>query len=139
MSAESSTGPNPSFSMSAYMVPSTHSSYSSESHDDIASLPSETTTDSDLETLSDDYSDAEAEWQESIEQLELLLTMVLVPFIGKYLGRRCAYWSKLNSRTTLKFPLTLLVLSRLDKIHAMEIPGRSCCEEPGYLQGCRCH
>jgi hypothetical protein len=43
--------------------------------------------------LSEYSSDAEAEWQESIEQLELLLTMVLVPFIGKYLGRRCAYWS----------------------------------------------
>ncbi|KAL4921775.1 hypothetical protein BDW62DRAFT_197481 [Aspergillus aurantiobrunneus] len=59
---------------------------------EIASLPSESTTASDLDTLSD-YSDAEAEWQESIEQLELLLTMVIVPFVGKYLGRRCAYWS----------------------------------------------
>ncbi|OGE54571.1 hypothetical protein PENARI_c006G10909 [Penicillium arizonense] len=78
--------------MSAYMVPSRQNSYS-ESDDEIASLPSESTTDSDLDTLSDDFSDAEAEWQESIEQLELLLSMVLVPFIGKYLGRRCAYWS----------------------------------------------
>ncbi|OJJ60765.1 hypothetical protein ASPSYDRAFT_42545 [Aspergillus sydowii CBS 593.65] len=60
--------------------------------DEIASLPSETTSASDLETLSD-YSDAEAEWQESIEQLELLLTMVIVPFVGKFLGRKCAYWS----------------------------------------------
>ncbi|KAJ5884924.1 hypothetical protein N7495_009434 [Penicillium taxi] len=85
---------NPSFSMSAYMVPSAHNSYHSDSEDEIASLPSESTTASDLETLSDDeYSDAEAEWRESIEQLELLLTMVLVPFIGKYLGRKCAYWS----------------------------------------------
>ncbi|KAF3390506.1 hypothetical protein F1880_009240 [Penicillium rolfsii] len=85
---------NPSFSMSAYMMPSRENSYGTETDDDVASLPSETTTDSDLETLSDDeYSDAEAEWRESIEQLELLLTMVLVPFVGKYLGRRCAYWS----------------------------------------------
>lgn len=74
------------------MVPSTQNSYDSEPEDEIASLPSESTTESDLETLSDDYSDAEAEWRESIEQLELLMTMVLVPFIGKYLGRRCAYW-----------------------------------------------
>ena len=93
MSSRSPPETNPSFSMSSYMVPSTDNSYNSE--DDVASLPSETTTDSDLETLSDDYSDAEAEWQESIDQLELLLTMVLVPFIGKYLGRRCAYWSML--------------------------------------------
>jgi hypothetical protein len=81
--------------MSAYMVPSRQNTYS-ESDDEIASLPSESTTDSDLDTLSDDFSDAEAEWQESIEQLELLLSMVLVPFIGKYLGRRCAYWSTWN-------------------------------------------
>lgn len=48
---------------------------------------------SDPETISDDdYSDAEEEWRESIEQLELLLSMVLVPFVGKYLGRKCAYW-----------------------------------------------
>ena len=81
--------------MSAYMVPSSQNSYDSEPEDEIASLPSESTTESDLETLSDDYSDAEAEWRESIEQLELLLTMVLVPFVGKYLGRRCAYWGML--------------------------------------------
>ena len=60
--------------------------------DEIASLPSETTTESDLEELDSEYSDAEVEWRESIEQLELLLTMVLVPFVGKYLGRKCAYW-----------------------------------------------
>lgn len=90
------TESNPSFSMSAYMIPSRENSFGSETDDDIASLPSESTTDSDLETLSDDYSDAEAEWRESIEQLELLLTMVLVPFVGKYLGRRCAYWSMAN-------------------------------------------
>ncbi|KAJ5233541.1 uncharacterized protein N7469_005307 [Penicillium citrinum] len=89
MSADSFSGSNPSFSMSSYMVPA-DPSY--ETDDDLASLPSESTTESDLETLSD-YSDAEAEWRESIQQLELLLSMVLVPFIGKYLGRRCAYWS----------------------------------------------
>lgn len=78
--------------MSAYMVPEANPSY--ETDDDLASLPSESTTDTDLETLSDySESDAEAEWRESIEQLELLLSMVLVPFIGKYFGRRCAYWS----------------------------------------------
>ncbi|KAJ5623294.1 hypothetical protein N7490_011899 [Penicillium lividum] len=91
MSSASPDPSNPSFSMSAYMIPSNQHSYDSE--DEVASLPSESTTDSDLETLSDDYSDAEAEWRESIEQLELLLTMVLVPFIGKYMGRKCAYWS----------------------------------------------
>jgi Mitochondrial import 2 len=66
------------------------------SDDEIASLPSEPTSHSDLDddlTLYDDeYSDAEEQWKESIQQLELLLTMVVVPFMGKYLGRKCAYW-----------------------------------------------
>ncbi|CAI7671574.1 unnamed protein product [Penicillium bialowiezense] len=90
MSAESPEGSNPSFSMSAYMVPSRQNSYSS---DEVASLPSESTEESDLDTLSEYSSDAEEEWRESIQQLELLLSMVLVPFIGKLMGRRCAYWS----------------------------------------------
>ncbi|KAL2865817.1 uncharacterized protein BJX67DRAFT_357449 [Aspergillus lucknowensis] len=89
----SPTTSTPSLTTSAYIIPRSRS-YTSSTTDEVASLPSESTTASDLEsTLSDDYSDAEAEWQESIEQLELLLTMVLVPFIGKYLGRKCAYWS----------------------------------------------
>lgn len=33
-----------------------------------------------------------------MEQLQLLLTMVLVPYIGKYLGRQFAYWSKIPFR-----------------------------------------
>ena len=41
----------------------------------------------------DEYiSDAEREWRESLQQLELLLTMVVVPYMGKYFGRKCAYW-----------------------------------------------
>lgn len=83
---------NPSLGASGYMVPSVDK-YSYGSDDEVASLPSESTSNSDLDALSDDYSDAEEEWRESIEQLELLLSMVLVPFVGKYLGRKCAYWS----------------------------------------------
>ncbi|PYI02070.1 hypothetical protein BO78DRAFT_464197 [Aspergillus sclerotiicarbonarius CBS 121057] len=80
-------------SASTYIVPS-HDVATTSDDDDVASLPSESTSASDLDSLSDsDYSDAEEEWRESIEQLELLLTMVLVPFVGKFLGRKCAYWS----------------------------------------------
>ncbi|PLB52717.1 hypothetical protein P170DRAFT_434438 [Aspergillus steynii IBT 23096] len=88
MSFPSPSASNPSLTTSAYMV-SSRDHYSDE---DVASLPSESTSASDLDSLSDDYSDAEEEWRESIEQLELLLTMVLVPFVGKYFGRKCAYW-----------------------------------------------
>ncbi|KAF1993077.1 hypothetical protein P154DRAFT_451205, partial [Amniculicola lignicola CBS 123094] len=54
------------------------------------SLPSSSTGSS---VDADEYvSDAEREWRESLQQLELLLTMVVVPYIGKYFGRKCAYW-----------------------------------------------
>ncbi|KAF2196229.1 hypothetical protein GQ43DRAFT_485128 [Delitschia confertaspora ATCC 74209] len=58
--------------------------------DEIDSLPSSSTS----STVSDEeyISDAEREWRESLQQLELLLTMVLVPYMGKYFGRKCAYW-----------------------------------------------
>jgi len=74
---------------SSYVFPSTHTSSPAE---DIASLPS---SDDDDSTIADDnqhISDAEREWRESLQQLELLLTMVLVPFMGKYFGRKTAYW-----------------------------------------------
>jgi hypothetical protein len=59
-------------------------------NDDIDSLPS-TTTES-FNSDDDDF-DAQQEWERSLEQLQLLLTMILVPFAGKYLGRKFAYWS----------------------------------------------
>lgn len=95
MSYPSPSASNPSLATSAYMV----SSVDSISDDEVASLPSESASSSDLGTFSDDYSDAEEEWRESIEQLELLLTMVVVPFVGKYLGRKTAYWSTLIYRS----------------------------------------
>lgn len=61
---------------------------SNSSDDDVDSLPSEATTDS----LDYDENEAEREWRESLQQLELLLTMVVVPYLGKYFGRKCAYW-----------------------------------------------
>lgn len=45
-------------------------------------------------------SDAQREWEASLEQLQLMLTMVLVPFAGKYLGRKFAYWSKSTEHVT---------------------------------------
>ncbi|EMC92358.1 hypothetical protein BAUCODRAFT_27656 [Baudoinia panamericana UAMH 10762] len=56
--------------------------------EEVDSLPSSSAGTSDDE----DESDAEREWRESLQQLELLLTMVLVPYMGKYFGRKCAYW-----------------------------------------------
>ncbi|KAF1842933.1 uncharacterized protein K460DRAFT_367870 [Cucurbitaria berberidis CBS 394.84] len=63
---------------------------SSSEADEIDSLPSSATSSS---ADDDEYvSDAEREWRESLQQMELLLTMVMVPYLGKYFGRKCAYW-----------------------------------------------
>jgi len=57
----------------------------------------------DTEMADEFVSDAEREWRESLQQLELLLTMVLMPYLGKYFGRRCAYWGELNFTLFLLF------------------------------------
>lgn len=59
--------------------------------DDLDSLPS-ISTDDIYSDVSD--SDAQAEWERSLEQLQLILTMMIVPWMGKYFGRKFAYWSK---------------------------------------------
>jgi hypothetical protein len=60
------------------------------SPDEVDSLPSSATSSS---ADDDEYlSDADREWKESLQQLELLLTMVMVPYLGKYFGRKAAYW-----------------------------------------------
>lgn len=61
--------------------------------DDIDSLPSSSTESFE----SDDDFDAQKEWETSLEQLQLLLTMIVVPFVGKYFGRKFAYWSTSSS------------------------------------------
>jgi hypothetical protein len=61
--------------------------------DDIDSLPS-TSTEGFESDDEDDYN-AQKEWEQSLEQLKLLLTMIIVPFAGKYFGRKFAYWSML--------------------------------------------
>lgn len=63
----------------------------------VNSLPDSGTSD-DIDDIDESdaegESDAEREWKESLQQLELLLTMVVVPYVGKYFGRKCAYWSE---------------------------------------------
>ena len=75
---------------------------SSSDLDSMASLPSssagsDTLTDTEeSERRRRAESDAEREWKESLQQLELLLTMVVVPYLGKYFGRKCAYYGKIS-------------------------------------------
>jgi hypothetical protein len=66
--------------------------------DEVDSLPSSSagSTTSMSPSEEEELSDAEREWNESLQQVELLLTMVLVPYLGKYFGRKCAYWGRFH-------------------------------------------
>ncbi|KAG6045806.1 hypothetical protein E4U39_001953 [Claviceps sp. Clav50 group G5] len=66
--------------------------YDNKEDDDLDSLPS-TSISTSSDSYSDADSDAQAEWERSLEQLQLLLTMLIVPWMGKYFGRKFAYWS----------------------------------------------
>ena len=100
--------------------------------DEIDSLPESAESD-DIESEDDlEESDAEKEWKESLQQLELLLTMVVVPYVGKYFGRKCAYWgesvtwpSMLSWSLVGPWNLRLIAwgMSRLGEVHGMEISG----------------
>lgn len=80
---------------SAASLPSLLEHPSNGSDDEVDSLP-ESETDSDSMTVSEDESnsDADREWKESMQQLELLLSLVIVPYMGKYFGRKFAYWGE---------------------------------------------
>lgn len=38
--------------------------------------------------------DAQAEWEESKEQLSALFSLVIFPFVGKWLGKKFSFWGK---------------------------------------------
>jgi hypothetical protein len=77
---------------SSYIIPTESPSTSDD--DDVDSLPSSLDS-SDLSSeTTEEASDAQKEWEASLQQLELLLTMVIVPYAGKYFGRKFAYWGK---------------------------------------------
>ncbi len=59
----------------------------STEQDDVDSLPSDSSDDSEDELA------AQREWEANLAQLQLVLTMVIIPFAGKYFGRKFAYWS----------------------------------------------
>src|SRR5713101_5912578 len=40
----------------------------------------------------EEYRLAQQEWEESLEQLAQIASVVLLPFLGRWLGRRSSYW-----------------------------------------------
>ena len=45
----------------------------------------------DLDYDDDEYELAQKEWEESLSQLSQVFSVVLLPYFGKWLGRRYAY------------------------------------------------
>jgi hypothetical protein len=37
------------------------------------------------------------EWEESVRQMKMLFSIVLMPFFGKWMGRRWSYWGESRS------------------------------------------
>ena len=65
----------------------------------LATIPLMPHSDSSLDSSSDfsgdsdaDYRLAQKEWDESVEELQQLALVLLLPWLGKYLGRRYSYW-----------------------------------------------
>jgi hypothetical protein len=54
---------------------------------------SDSLSDSSLD-LDEDALLAQQEWEESVEQLQKLLSFVLLPMAGKYFGRTFSYWGE---------------------------------------------
>lgn len=51
---------------------------------------------------------AQQEWEESVEQLQKLISFVLLPMAGKYFGRTFSYWGEpLSTHETNKGILTM--------------------------------
>ena len=38
------------------------------------------------------------EWEDSLRQMQMLFSIVLVPFFGKWMGRRWSYWGEFVRR-----------------------------------------
>ena len=68
----------------------------SEDLDSLASLPDSAPSDS-IDSEDDRSRDADREWRENLQQIELVLSMIIIPTFGRYFGRKCAYWSTLHS------------------------------------------
>jgi len=53
-------------------------------------------SDTDSEEEDEEYQLALEEWEESVKQLQLLVSVVLLPWFGKWAGRKWAHWLHLR-------------------------------------------
>lgn len=55
----------------------------------------------------EEYRLAQEEWEESLEQLKQLVSVVLLPFVGKWMGRRWSHWGLFVSSDLFFCQLTI--------------------------------
>lgn len=112
-----------------------HDTSVSDDKDDVDSLPSLSTS----EIYSDADSEAQAEWERSLEQLQLVLTMMIVPWVGKYFGRKFAFWSMTASRLpSFRSWLAddeLFATHRLGSVPGMDARRRGAVDKQEVIQG----
>lgn len=55
--------------------------------------------DSSLDPYDSDEEDriAQEEWEQSIQDLQKLVSAILLPYVGKYFGRSFSYWGRLST------------------------------------------
>jgi hypothetical protein len=59
------------------------------------------------------------EWEESLRQLEMVLSIVVVPFFGKWYGRRFSYWS--GSLCIVQSSITILTNHSFRSVFAVRV------------------
>lgn len=50
----------------------------------------------------EEYQRALAEWEESVKQLQMLVSVVLLPWFGKWAGRKWAHWCAYHNEISSK-------------------------------------
>jgi hypothetical protein len=66
----------------------------------VSSLDSFTRSDDGYDS-DEEYALAQKEWEESLAQLQQLVSIVLLPFVGRWLGRKWSYWGACQHLSTL--------------------------------------
>jgi hypothetical protein len=75
-------------------TPSPPSTSSISSYPSSISSSSDSSSDSDEEDEEYERALIQEEWNESMRQMQMLFSLVLMPFFGRWWGRRWSYWGK---------------------------------------------
>ncbi|GMK57252.1 hypothetical protein CspeluHIS016_0400860 [Cutaneotrichosporon spelunceum] len=65
----------------------------SDVDDDTSSLGSYLSSSDDSSDIEDQSALIQEEWEESMRQIESVLSVIILPFFGKWWGRRFAHWA----------------------------------------------